>query len=304
VTYSIPQKLNLLIIAVVSSSELSLLWLGSHAEPLTMWICAIAFSFLMLTNYALIHEATHGVLHENARCNRLLGMLLSWFFPTSFTLLRVTHIVHHCCNRTDHEMFDCYYPGDNKLVKWVQWYGLLLGIWAWLIPVGTIIFAFAPSVMHTFAFKRARTTAIMFDDFGPREINQIRAEVIVGIMFWWAMFEILSLSWTVVLAAFACFAFNWSTRQYVTHAFTPRSVRDGALNLRVGPFMRWILLQGHWDLVHHQNPHAPWTYLQKLARDSAPPESYWRQYFRQWKGPRLALEPAPRPLSKSSYQSM
>jgi fatty acid desaturase len=269
-----------------------------------MWICAIAFSFLMLTNYALIHEATHGVLHENARANHLLGMLCSWFFPTSFTLLRVTHIVHHCCNRTDHEMFDCYYPGDNRFVKWVQWYGLLLGFWTWLIPIGTIVFTLAPGVMRSFAFKRARTTAIMFDDFGPREIRQVRAEVILGVLFWWAIFEILSLSWIVVLAAFACFAFNWSTRQYVTHAFTPRSVRDGALNLRVGPLMRWILLQGHWDLVHHQNPHAPWIYLQKLGRNSTPPVSYWRQYFRQWKGPRLASEPAPRPLSKSSYQSM
>lgn len=201
-------------------------------------------------------------------------------------------------------MFDCYYPGDNRLVKWMQWYGLLLGFWTWLIPIGTIVFALAPGVMRSFAFKRARTTAVMFDDFGPREIRQIRAEVILGVMFWWAMFEILSLSWIVVLAAFACFAFNWSTRQYVTHAFTPRSVRNGALNLRVGPLMRWILLQGHWDLVHHQNPHAPWIYLQKLSRDSAPPVSYWRQYFRQWKGPRLASEPAPRPLSKSSYQSM
>lgn len=303
-TYLIPRKLNLVIAGVVLSGALGLLWIGSHTTPLLMWACAVAFSFLMLTNYALIHEGTHGVLHNNASANHLLSTLLSWFFPISFTVLQVTHIVHHCCNRTDHEMFDYYYPRDNRLVKWVQWYGLLLGIWAWLIPIGTVLFAIAPGLMRSFPFRRARTTAVMFNDFGPREIFRIRAEVLAGCLFWWAMFQVLSLSWTAVLAAFACFAFNWSTRQYITHAFTPRSVRDGALNLRVGPFMRWILLYGHWDLVHHQNPHVPWIYLEQLGHSSVPPASYWRQYFRQWKGPLPAPEPSPQPLSITGYRSM
>ena len=103
---------------------------------------------------------------------------------------------------------------------------------------------------------------------------------------------------------YAFFAFNWSTRQYVTHAFTVREVRDGALNLKVSRPLGWILLQGQWDLVHHQHPHVPWIHLQKLATDSQAPVSYVRQYLKLWKGPRLNTVPGPAILPKEDYRVM
>jgi hypothetical protein len=94
---------------------------------------------LLLTNYQLIHEASHELLHPDVRINDGVGMVLSWLFPVSFTLMKLTHVVHHCCNRSDHEMFDCYYPGDSRLIKWFQWYGLMTGIWWWLVPLGSLL---------------------------------------------------------------------------------------------------------------------------------------------------------------------
>ena len=302
--YPIPRRLNFSIAGTAIAGGLGLLWLGSHGGAVMMWVSAVVFSFLMLTTYALIHEATHNTLHPDVAVNQGIGVVLSWFFPTSFSVLRLTHIVHHRCNRTDHEMFDYYYPEDSRLIKWIQWYGILLGLWWWLIPLGTILFAFVPRLARSAPFKRARSSAIMFDDFGKREIWQVRAEIVGAAIFWIIMFHLLSLSWNAVFAAYLCFSINWSTRQYVTHAFTPRDVRTGALNLKVGPAMSWILLRGHWDLVHHMNPHLPWVYLPELGRTSRQPVSYWRQYFQQWRGPRIAPEPAPQVLSEKSYHAM
>ncbi len=102
----IPTRLNLLLSALVFCSALLLLWLASHTgSVLLMAALAVAYSFLLLTNYALLHEGTHGLLHPDPRVNNGLGMLLAWLFPVAFTLLNVSHSVHHRYNRTDHEMY-------------------------------------------------------------------------------------------------------------------------------------------------------------------------------------------------------
>jgi fatty acid desaturase len=302
--FPIPARLNMALAAGLVLGACTLLWLASHLDPVWTLPIGILFSFLLLSNYALLHEGTHDILHPNRNINDATGMVLGWLFPISFTLLKVTHTVHHCCNRTDHEMFDCYYPGDNRVVKFFQWYGLMLGIWWYLIPVGSLLLALVPRWLHTPPFKQARSTAVLFDDFGPVEIRRVRIETVLGIAFWATAFYGLSLRWEAVLIAYACFAFNWSTRQYVTHAFTPRNVRDGALNLRVSRPMGWLLLNGQWDRVHHQHPHIPWRHLPKLGGPEGYDTGYWRHYLRLWGGPKPCREPAPAILSRYRYRQM
>jgi len=302
--FPIPDRLNITLVFAVMAFAIGLLWVGTKTNGLWIIVPAIIYSFLLLTNYALIHEGTHGVLHSNQKINYLLGTIISWLFPISFTVLKVTHIVHHCCNRTDHEMFDYYYQGDSRIIKYIQWYGLLLGLWWFLIPIGTLLLAIAPRLLISTPFRKARSTAVLFDDFDQREIWRIRLEVAGGIIFWIALYHFLQLDWEILLAFYICVAFNWSTRQYVTHAFTPRDVRNGALNLTVSRPMGLLLLNGHWDLVHHQHPHVPWYYLDRLAKESQAPVSYWRQYFRLWRGPRLCNQKGPDALPKSVYQGM
>jgi fatty acid desaturase len=301
---SIPERLNLIIAATIYVAVIFLLWLGSQLDWAGTFAVGIIFSFILLCNYALMHEATHDMLHSRRGTNWLLGMMLGWLFPMSFTVLHVTHIVHHCCNRTDHEMFDCYYEGDSMFLKYTQWYGLLLGFWWILIPIGCLLLLVAPSSVRSLPFRRSRSTAVLFDDFGAREMLKIRVEILLGIGFWGVLFWTLQLDWRSVLLMYACFGFNWSTRQYVTHAFTERDVTNGALNLKVSRPMQWLLLNGHWDLVHHQHPHLPWTHLPEKGPDSAPPISYWRQYWRLWRGPKKTEAPGPNMLAKNVYQEM
>src|SRR5882757_2430545 len=102
-----PGRLNILVVALVFAAAVLLLWLGSHVEP---WYArlgvGVVFSYVLLTNYALLHEAAHGNLHANPRVNHLLGVVSGMLFPMPFSMMRVTHQGHHLRNRTDHEMFD------------------------------------------------------------------------------------------------------------------------------------------------------------------------------------------------------
>ena len=110
------------------------------------------------------------------------------------------------------------------------------------------------------------------------------------------MFWLLDLKWQNTLLLYACFSLNWSTRQYVGHAFTKRDVVEGAWNLRHNRLMSAILLHSEYDLNHHRRPDLSWRYLPSLTRAEDPRPSYIRQYWRQWLGPRQTMEPAPESL--------
>lgn len=290
---------NLVILGGVLGLQLALLWFASTASGIAFVVAALLFAYTGLTVYALMHEAIHENLHSNPRVNYFAGCLVSLLFPVSFTFMQVPHEVHHRNNRTNHEMFDYYYPEDNLLIKYAQWYSILIGIYPPIIPVGSLLMAVVPGVFRLSPWRRARSSSIIFDDglFTPAVIRRIRREVLVGIVFWVLVVQLLNISWTALLVLFAVFWVNWSTRQYVTHAFSPRDVRDGAWNLSVSPIMERVLLNGHWDLVHHQHPGLRWQELPGGGRYSRPPIPYWRQYLSLWGGPRPNTEAAPTALA-------
>jgi fatty acid desaturase len=294
---AIHNRLNLALVVAVQAAAWTLLWIGARASGAWLLVAGVLYSFLLLTNYALIHEATHGNLNANPGWNRWLGVWAGFLFPIPFSMIKVTHTVHHCCNRTDHEMFDLYYASDNMVLKLGQWYGLMSGLFWPCIPVGTVILAVFPRLLRTAPFRKARTTAVLFDDFRDHGLRRVRVEVALMLLYWSVLFLGLGLGWRHLLAMYACFAFNWSTRQYVTHAFTPRDVVNGALNLSVSRPMSWVLLKGNWDLVHHQSPWLPWTALAKAGQGSVRPVSFWRQYLRMWAGPEPTAEPSPQRLA-------
>jgi fatty acid desaturase len=295
----IPNRLNLFLVAFVLGTAVFLLWLGSYVEP--WWatlLVGIAFSYLLLTNYALFHEASHGSLNSNAVVNRLLGTLTGLLFPMPFSMFRVTHQGHHLRNRTDHEMFDLYYPTDSRVIRYTQWYGVLCGLfWPW-VPIGALLFAVCPAVLRTRVFRKARSSNHLLGDIRDQEVRAIRVEVLLTIAFFAALFWLLELRWDAVLIMYACFSFNWSTRQYVGHAFSRRDVVEGAWNLKHYIWMSWILLHGEWDLNHHRHPEVSWYYLPRLSGGDEERQGYVRQYWRMWLGPRPTTEPAPESLQE------
>jgi fatty acid desaturase len=147
-------------------------------------------------------------------------------------------------------------------------------------------------------WQSAKSSSIIFNQslFPSAVIKKIRIELVLGMIWWSLLFWLLDLNLLSVFLLYAFFWFNWSTRQYVTHAFSKRDVIDGAHNLKVGWIMAHIFLNSHWDLVHHNYPKARWQQLPELGKSSRTPIAYWPQYFKQWRGPRTNKEIAPKAI--------
>ena len=128
-TVKITGGFNILLVVLIQITAFGLLWLGSRLGIFWSIPLGIIFSFVLLTNYALMHDAAHHTLHRNKYVNYVLGVLSCMIFPQSFTLFEVAHQMHHQGNRTDNETFDYYYSTDNAFLKRIQWYGILTGIW-------------------------------------------------------------------------------------------------------------------------------------------------------------------------------
>ena len=290
----VPAILNVTLVVVIFALAVMLLWLGSHVEQWWMTLLVgVAFSYVLLTNYALLHEASHGNLHPERGANYLLGVLTGLLFPMPFSMIRVTHQGHHLRNRTDHEMFDMYYPTDNRTLRILQWYSILCGMFWPVIPLGAVLFAICPAVFKSRLFQRERSSSYLLGDIHGADVTRIRLEVALTVAFFAAMFWLLQLEWRATLVLYACFSFNWSTRQYIGHAYSQRDVVEGAWNLKHHWLMSWLLLHGEYDLNHHRHPEVPWFYLPSVTQPSDARLSYVWQYWRQWLGPRQVTEPAP-----------
>ncbi|MGH7135277.1 MAG: fatty acid desaturase [Pirellulales bacterium] len=293
----VPDRLNLALVALTVTAAIGLLWLGSRASGwLAVSAVGVAFSYVLLTNYALLHEATHRHLHSNARWNYWLGVTAGVLFPVPFSMIETTHQGHHLRNRTDFEMFDLYYPTDNRLLKYAQWYSILCGLFWPLVPLGAVVAAIYPRALQAGALGRARSSSYVLSDVAELPSSAIRAELLIIVAAFAAMFWLLDLRWQNTLVLYACFSLNWSTRQYVGHAFSHRDVVEGAWNLRHIWPMSWLLLHGEWDLNHHRRPEVSWYYLPRLSPPGEKRPSYIKHYWRQWLGPRPNTEPAPEHL--------
>lgn len=285
--WRIPNQLNMLLVFVVIGGALSLLWLGEVYKGNTglLILFGILYSYLMLTNYALMHEAAHDKLHTEKRFNYLLGMLSSFFFPMSITMFHNTHTKHHVQNRSEDELFDAYGKNDSLIKKQVQWYAILLGVF-WIYPVmGSLVLSlFSPETVQKW-FLNDKPGRAYSGNFSREEIKRMRLELILFIGFFtWILYG-LGISPKVLMVYYALFAFNWSTRQFIEHAYTQLHLVEGSLNLQHFPWMSKLLLNRELDLNHHRYPNVPWNYLPQLSPPDEPRIHYIRQYFRMWSGP-------------------
>jgi fatty acid desaturase len=290
----IPTRLNVLIAIAASSAVVILLWAASHCETwIAVVLCAIAFSFVANTVFSCLHECVHGIFHPDRRINYLFGVASAAFFPTGFSLQRAAHLSHHRHNRSPSESFDCIHPGDMRVLKIAQWYGIITGIYWIVVVLGWMAYLLLP-----FLFRRSRLAEAWSDvaehTSGPAYARafaaappvKARLELLLTVAIQVFLFRELDLSLTGWFACYAAFAVQWSALQYADHAFSQFDTIEGAWDLRVHPWVQALFLNYHLHLAHHRHPAIPWIHLPRYVDASRERPAFLAQYARMWLGPR------------------
>jgi fatty acid desaturase len=285
--------LNAAVLIAATLTCWSCLWGASHLTwPYALPAMAL-FALVNNTLFALMHEAVHGIAATTRWANRLIGVICGWAFPTSFSMQRVAHIGHHERNRTDLELYDYYLPNQSRLLRNVWLYaGNLFGLYYWCVIFSNLMYLVAPWAYRSRYFVRNVAPALGFGpyvkDLAALPIAQVWAEIALAFGYQAALIYFLDLDALGYLACHALFALHWSVLQYADHAWSARDTRNGAWNLKVLPPSRWLALNYHCHLAHHQHPQVPWYELPKWVDPKARQPSFWRVYFSLWKGVRPA----------------
>jgi fatty acid desaturase len=281
-----------LLVLSLSLSAASL-WAASHLD--LIYALAAIWFFALINNmpFALMHEAVHGVAAGSRGMNTFIGTLAGWAFPTSFTMQRVAHIGHHQRNRTDQELYDYYLPDQSPDLRNFWLYaGNLLGLYWWCVVDSNLLYAIAPGIYRSRVFVDRIATPLGFGpyvkDLAELPPTRIWFEIVLAFAYQAAIFKLLDLNPLAYIVCNMAFALHWSVLQYADHAWSARDVKNGAWNLRVLPPSRWIALNYHYHLAHHQQPQLPWYELPKHVDKKARQPSFWRVYFSLWKGVRPA----------------
>jgi fatty acid desaturase len=293
----IPDRLNTLLTAIVVPSLVGLLWLGARVErPWALALCVGAFCLLFQTQFALLHEASHLKLHSKPRWNRALGVACGLLFPISCSMLSITHWSHHLKNRSDQEMFDLYYPHEARWKKTLGWYGMLLGLWYWVIPPFLLLLLVAPGVFRRMSERLHIAEAIFHHE--EISVGRIRLELLLCALTLGGVTWLSGLSLGRLGLFYGVAAVVWSGTNYLEHSYAPRDVLDGAFNLHA-PLYGWVNLHRELDLNHHHYPDVPWLHLPALSPADEPRKSYLRHYLSQWtRGPQPTVGPGPAPLKE------
>lgn len=296
--FSIPNRLNLAITLSSTIAAIGLLILASHTNSgWIMLFCAVLFSFLNNTNFSLLHEAVHNILQSNPKVNYALGVYLAAFFPTGFTFQRHCHLGHHQRNRSYAEQFDYYRPTDNIIIRYIQWYGILTGLYWCLAPLTTLIYLVIPKTMMKI-IERTEESHIASSTGSSAMLKSIentpslitRSEILFTFIFQSSLFLLFGITWQAWVLCYSLFAINWSSLQYADHAWSKLDVLNGAWNLKVNKIVRILFLNYHHHLTHHQNPKVSWMHLNSIV-DKTIPRPYFRNiYFMMWKGPKPIAE--------------
>ncbi|MBI1784928.1 fatty acid desaturase [Candidatus Sumerlaeota bacterium] len=273
---------------------LGLMWFASHTSSwISRVMAAMIFSYVNNTIFSLLHECVHGNFHANRTVNNWFGRLTAAFFPTAFTFQKICHLGHHRRNRTEAEIFDYYRPDDNKLIKYVQWYGILTGIYWTMSPLGCLLYLISPHifrmrVLHASDSKLAHQTGTdaMLAGFEEAPETQVRLEILMTILIQALIIWGLGLSIAGWMCCYAAFAVNWSSLQYADHAWSELDVLEGAWNLKVNPLIRWVFLNYHHHLEHHRRPWVSWLHLPRYVDPEKPQPSFLSIYLKMWLGPR------------------
>jgi fatty acid desaturase len=248
------------------------------------------FALLMVSVYSILHEAEHGMLFSNWRMNVTGGVVAAAFFPGPFHLLRQGHIGHHLRNRSDDEAFDLWFAGESPIWKWMQWIGILTGLFYLMVVLSNVIVLMLPILMSRKWLSFDRPGAAFADALNPKYHRIIRAEAIANICLHAAIIWLLRIPPWRYAALYATFGWLWSAMQYVHHYATERHITRGTRNLWLFWPIDKLWLNHNWHRVHHEHPTISWIFLERIGRQADGDKRWFLpwMYLKMWAGPRRA----------------
>ena len=306
--YSIPSRLNAILSISITGTSILLLIIGSKINMgWTFALLAFLFGFIMIPAYSLVHEAEHGILHENKNANYIFGYLLSLMFMAPFTFFQQCHLGHHKRNRTDFEMFDLHYEHQSGTIRSLYLHIGRLGFQWILLPFSVLVFLIFPRAMTTSVMRMDLMTEGMLSGLYKGTVPKIRWESLGVVIFHVLLVWGLDLAWQNYMIMYLVHGFIWSSHNYVNHAFSERDIINGAHNHKLPKWLQRFYLNFNLHLAHHQHPKVPWLYLNDFVDHNDPKRiSFYTNYLRLWKGTVLTREPSPVPLeelrNRTTYQ--
>ena len=278
---------NIVVLVVQVAAWAALLTLIERASPWPLKLALVLlFCAVMQGVFSLMHEYFHDNAHPNPRINYAIGVVGSVLFGTAATFHRVNHWGHHVRNRTPAEQGEFIHDDESAIGKIaIYYFAVLGGLWlsSGLFP---LISFFVPYRAITFlsSFKRFNTYSAAFAQFKVADWTRMRLEALLLIVFWSAILYFGVFQWQTIVLAYGSFALSWSSLQWVYHLRTPLHVVEGAYNLRLPTFVRWLFLNFNYNLTHHRRPYLPWQEL-PIATNLTETQPLWYRWALMLKWP-------------------
>lgn len=293
--YPIPARLNIIIIVACTVMFFCLFAAGSYFTQFSVRVLlGLIFSIVMIPVYSLMHEGAHNSLHPSPLLNYWLSRWLCSMFNISFTFYRHCHLKHHKKNRTDEEMWDLYYEHQNKWLRYGNLYLMLIGLGYLAICLSVVLFSISPKLVISSFFRNHTEANGFLNGFNlTNKLKTAQLESIFVIVFQLLLFWLIKWDLSLWAIFYLIHGLVWSSQNYVNHAFSPRDIINGAHNLKIPKWLNIIYLNFNIHLAHHQNPNIPWLHLPSFIRSDKGRFSFFRNYVRLWKGPRLTQEKSP-----------
>lgn len=293
-----PGALNVALALLIMSGGWAMHWYAARQDSwLVILGVGVVFGLWYLPLYTLMHEAMHRIFHPNRRVNDLFGLVMMAMMPGPFTFFRFGHNAHHRLNRSDAELFDAYYPEDSALKKRLAFYFYYLGGFWFIVFLTNFVFLLVPWFLESQAVKQSKAAGPKVIGNPQKHKQRIRLEALFNIALHVVLFWALELRLETYAALYACFAFSWSSQNFITHAHSPRHVLNGAYNLSANRLWSLWLLNFNYHLAHHQHPSVPWIHLPRINDERRERPNYLWTWITFWAGPRPATDPPPVPLS-------
>lgn len=286
-----------IVLIAVSVLALFILPLGPMtADPRFAWLLLPAVA-LTSTQWALLHEAIHGLFHPHPMVNRLAGRVLALAGGSSFRVLRFGHLMHHRFNRYRMDRPDCFDPAEiSPLVARTRYFFELFGGF-YLIEVAVPLLFLLPQRLCIEILDRVyahpddtvqTVGGVARQSFiGDRQLRELRQDALFSIALFALAIAAWGSHWPLLVAYLVGRGFIISFLDNVYHYQTPLDMISFAYNLRLPAPLRLLILNMNLHRVHHQEPHLPWWRLPARFRERADryDASYGSMALEQLRGP-------------------